>query len=387
MFVGVTGFIATAAVNSQTNLLFWTFGLMLGVLIVSVVVSGLSMMGLRLKRLLPDHGAAGEPLVIRYELQSRNWILPAFGLTITELDGWRDGAMSGAPQGWAMHIGPRASLQAEAIGWPMRRGLLKFDRVRIFTTFPFGILRRSVTFWHPGTLVVYPQLHRLRRNLLEQIKATDPAGTRASQQGGGSEEFFGLREYRPGDSLRMIDWKHAARFGRLVSRDLTRVTPPKMMVLLDLRGIKASEHEAAERAISFAASLICEAHLDGFEVGLAAAGVAMPVFTPHHSRFHRTRLLHALGELDLYRTHANIWSPPASRNVNWVVVHPGAIDRAMGPAASLHIGPVEMEQWHQPTVSAPAGATPPSTEPNVTTDTSIAAATSPASAEGGRPWA
>ena len=64
VFLLVAVFIGVAAFNSQANLLFWTFGLMMGALITSGIISGAMLAGLRVRRLLPDHGAVDEPLII-----------------------------------------------------------------------------------------------------------------------------------------------------------------------------------------------------------------------------------------------------------------------------------------------------------------------------------
>ena len=357
MYFVVLAVIGGAAVNSQTNLLFWTFGLMISVVIVSTLVSGMMMNGLRCRRLVPDHGAVDEALVVRYELTSTSRFFPAFGLVVAELDAERDGNVRGRPQGFVLHIGPRATLQAEALAWPLRRGTIHFDRIRIVSTFPFGILRRSVTFTQPGRVVVYPKLHRLRRELLQQVRSRDPAGSRTSNEGGGGEEFFGLRDYRPGDTTRLIDWKHSASTGRLVSRDLTRLTPPRLMVLIDLRRAADVPRETTERAISFAASLVCEAHMEGIDCGIAVAGGLFPTFPPHHSRWHRTRILHALGDMDVSHAHENTWALPPTRGVNWAVIHVGDEDRAFGPPGAIHLTGAQLEAWRQHAAS-PAAVSP-----------------------------
>ncbi len=345
MFLLVMAFIGIAAFNSQTNLLFWTFGLMAGVLFVSVILSWLMTRNLRIKRLLPDHGVVDEPLSIRYELNNRGWFMPCFGMAVMEVDGWKKGKMRGRPMGWVMHLGARAIVQAEATGYALKRGAIDFQRVRVVTGFPFGIIRRSVTFPIPGRLVVYPKLCRLRRDLLWDIRAHEPMGTRRSSDGGGNEEFYGLREYRSGDSIKFIDWKHSARISRLVSRDMTRLTPPKLMVVLDLNRKNWSDEESAERAISFAASLICEAHLEGFEVGIAVEGVPFTMFPPHHSRWHRTRMLHSLGELNPLAKGHSPWSPASVVGAHWVVIHAGDPNPALGPGGSMRLTHRDYEYW------------------------------------------
>src|SRR5690606_21260727 len=115
--------------------------------------------------------------------------------------------------------------------------------------------------------------------------------------GGGTEEFFGLRPYRFGDSFKTIDWKHSARTGSLISREFTQPSPPKIMLLLDLtrqeqpspdpttdqhpksdaqegrpsrrrpKPSRPDPHDPVERAISLAASLVCDAYFYGYQVG------------------------------------------------------------------------------------------------------------------------
>lgn len=345
MYLAVTAFIGLAAVNSQTNLLFWTFGLMVGAFAMSVLVSSATMRSIEVRRLLGDHGAVDEPMLIRYEIVNRKWTMPCFGLVISELDGEASGRLRGRPFGWIMHIGPRATAHATATAWPTHRGPVTFNRIRVATTFPFGILRKTITVSQPGRVLIYPKIHRLRRELLADVRSRDVAGSRVSAQGGGFEEFYGLREYRPGDAIKLIDWKHTVRTGKLVSRDMTRLTPPKLMVLLDVRDRDERTRADAETAIDFAASLICEAHQGGFEVGLGVAGAMAATFAPGHGRWHRTQILHALSEIDLSVATDGPGARPMSRDVNWLVVHAGEIDRKLGPPNAEHLTIEELEHW------------------------------------------
>jgi uncharacterized protein (DUF58 family) len=344
MYLFVAAFIGLGAISSQTNLLFWTFGLMVGGMIVSAIYSTAMMSSLRITRMLPDHGAVDEPLLIRYELNNRKRMIPAFGLVISELDG-ADQALRGKPHGWVLHCGPRATLQAQTVGWPTRRGAVHFNRIRVSTTFPFGILRKSIIVAQPGRVLIYPKMYRLRRKALWDIHSRDMVGSRNSNEGGGSEEFYGLREYRSGDSMRRIDWRHSARTGKLVCRDMTRLTPPKLMLLLDVRCRGAWPYDSAERALSFVASLVVQAYMEGFDVGLAVAGATCPTFTPHHGRIHRTRILHALGELDFKTDEPGSWSTARAQDVNWMVIHAGEIDELFGPAGSHHLCDGDLEEW------------------------------------------
>src|SRR5215470_10754756 len=64
-------FMGLAAMNSQANLLFGVFGLMIGILLVSGVISRFVLRGLDVHRALPEHGVVGQPLTITYEFENR----------------------------------------------------------------------------------------------------------------------------------------------------------------------------------------------------------------------------------------------------------------------------------------------------------------------------
>ncbi|MGE5609803.1 MAG: hypothetical protein ACM359_11150, partial [Bacillota bacterium] len=60
-------FMGLAAINSQANLLFGVFGLMIGVLLVSGLISRMVLRRLEVRRVLPDHIVVGQPTTFQYE--------------------------------------------------------------------------------------------------------------------------------------------------------------------------------------------------------------------------------------------------------------------------------------------------------------------------------
>jgi uncharacterized protein (DUF58 family) len=231
-------------------------------------------------------------------------------------------------------------VQAEAIGFPLRRGHLKFERITLWTGFPFGVLRRVISIDQPGEMLVYPHLFRVNRKVLYRLARPDPSGRHRVERSGGTEEFYGVRDYRPGDSPKLIDWRRTARTGELITREMHHASPPKVVVALDLsratvdgsagndrgdtdgaprsptwwdrllgkrvgddaaRAATTSRREEIERAISLAASVVCDAHFRGYQTGLSLVGVAGPSFAAQHGVVHRTRMLEALARLSPVR--------------------------------------------------------------------------------------
>src|SRR5947208_12186780 len=62
-------FMGLAAINSQANLLFGVFGLMIGILLISGVVSRKVLRRLDVRRTLPDHAVVGRPTTISYQVR------------------------------------------------------------------------------------------------------------------------------------------------------------------------------------------------------------------------------------------------------------------------------------------------------------------------------
>jgi uncharacterized protein (DUF58 family) len=326
IYLGVTALITFAAFYTQANLLFWTLGLVVGALGVSLITATITLNGIEVQRLAPSRGVVGEPLVLRHYLVNHSKFA-CFSIEIIET--WaghrrrRKGAgprgespprLKSRPFGWVLHLGPGQSIQAETPCWPMRRGPLKFEKIIVRTGFPFGILRKVLHFQQAAEVLIYPPLRRLNRQTALSLANTDISNAKHADRGGGMDEFFGLRPYRPGDSYKLIDWKHSARTSNLVSREMARPRPPRMMILLDLTRPAASTDaaveksgdagwvEAQEEAINLAGSLIREAYLHGIHAGLVVAGVASTPVPMNHNQAHRRRLLDTLANLDLNDT-------------------------------------------------------------------------------------
>jgi uncharacterized protein (DUF58 family) len=359
LYTIITLLILAVAIYGQTNLLFWAFGLMVGGLLVSATLSWLMMRGMEVQRLLPTHGVAGEAMALRYQITNHNQWMPAFGLVICETwgkgsRGWRRSGpvaenpprLGGRPHGWVLHVGPNQSVLADAPCWPLRRGLLTLQRVAVSSSFPFGVLRRVIEFERPASVLVYPQLFRMNRRSLHRLTQAIATGRKNVDRAGGNEEFFGLRDYRPGDSLKSVDWKRTARTGDLITREMTQTSPPRIVVALDLTGLPSAETPTgaarrsfafwgrsaakppashaladAERALSLTASLLCDAHFNGFQIGLMVHGVPCMTFPPNHSLPHRNKMLETLAMLDLATRVAN---PPPLPMAPSVVIQPGS---------------------------------------------------------------
>jgi uncharacterized protein (DUF58 family) len=128
------------------------------------------------------------------------------------------------------------------------------------------------------------------------------SGLHRSPFHGYSAEFSQYRHYRPGDDLKYVDWKLAARTDRLYTRQFRETTNMAAAIVLDTSASMAFPAGAPltkfRYGVMMAAAL---AHLivnQGDAVGLYAAAEQHPVFLQARSgRAHLRRVLAALSLL------------------------------------------------------------------------------------------
>jgi uncharacterized protein (DUF58 family) len=323
LFFAISAIVLTAAINSASNVLFIVFGFMAGVIVASAFLTRLSLRRLKISRSLPDHVVAGEPAEIEFTLQNQKRFWPCFAARVEELDA---PGSSVAPAAFFLHVPPRSSATAFARLVAPRRGLLSLSAVRLRCAFPLGILARYRYLQLPGQLVVYPRVGTLHRKIALACREAVEAGTMTSNRRGGNDEFYGLREYRPGDNIRAIHWRSTARTHQLMVRELTANTPPQMIVLLNLRTWRDAPdgREKVERAIELAATVACDGFLENFAVALAIPGIDTLPPAPLMGRGARSALLRRLAVVDPDSLNPGLPLPFPTRlagRAEWIVIN------------------------------------------------------------------
>jgi uncharacterized protein (DUF58 family) len=163
-----------------------------------------------------------------------------------------------------------------------RRGLLPLERLKITTTYPFGLFR-AWTWLHTRTeMLIYPQP---RGALPLPADRGGRPGERLAVSTGG-DEWAGLRPFRDGDSPRQVDWKAYAREAPLLVKEYVQGSAE--LRWLDLAQLPGSDLEVK---LSQLARWIVEAEACGERYGLRLPGVEL---APERGPEHRHRTLAAL---------------------------------------------------------------------------------------------
>lgn len=322
IYGGLVLFMCVAAVNTQASLLFGIFGVMVGVLMVSFLISTIVLQRITVRRMLPDQAIVAQPAVIHYVIKNRKRIWPSLSVTISELDAQ---GFVRQPHAYLLHVANQqaATISCEVI--PKRRGLHLFNRYQISTSFPFGFIKRATERALPDTLLIFPAITPVDRHLLAQIRSDESLGHNVRQRVGGQDEFYGLKPYRQGESPRFIHWKRSARTGNLVSRQMTRESPPRLLLVVDTFNPDGNDATIAriERSIAQAASLVEAASLAGFAIGLVCRGEHWVSVKPNRGKRHQRELLTILARLPSNRAwdtqsiieHASMMNDPRATKI------------------------------------------------------------------------
>ncbi len=296
LFMGVTALLGVGAINSQNNLLFLVFGLCLGAMIISGILSGSMMMGLRLRRLAVTDGVVGSPIRIGYLLRSTSKYISAHAILIRERTDPGGVVPNPFPGACVLKVGPGDRVHAHATFVPTRRGKLRLESIEASSSFPFGVFRKSVSIRQPAEILILPRVLPVRDQLYRSLSSRRYNTSNAlSNRRGIGEEFWGLREYVPGDSTRLIAWRSAARTGELVVRQHTETPVARIRVILTFAR-QRQEHDQ-ERLIEAAASVIVGA-IDR-KIPCALSVHQAQLNTPFGvTAAHRRTLLSFLAELD-----------------------------------------------------------------------------------------
>ncbi len=300
VFAGVACFVLIAAVNSQTNILFWALGVVTGAMLLSTIMGKLLLKKITVTRSVADHAVAGESVEVHYRRANGKKLWPTCAIRITEAR--HVGNLSLLPEGYCLHLGPGQNTLVTTHLVPRYRGAVELREQRLCCSFPFGFVNRAVHVLQPQRITVYPRIGLLNRGLLARSRTFSSTGSTSSPNRGGADEFFGMREYIPGDSIRAIHWRRSARTGELVVREMTSNMPPTIIVALDLRSWRESAdgRRRSEQAIELAAAWIVRGLMDNFAVGLVIPGSARNVpLMVTSGRSQKQLLLEALALLDL----------------------------------------------------------------------------------------
>jgi uncharacterized protein (DUF58 family) len=178
------------------------------------------------------------------------------------------------------------------------RGYYSFPGVKVTATGRFGLFRTEEVLAAPGELLVLPEVTPLRRVAIRPRQTRVYSGAILARQGGPGVEFFGVRDYQPGDPLRWINSRASARHPHtLFINEFEQERVADVGLILDARQ-QSDAHSPAgslfEHSIRATAALADVFLNGGNRVGLFIYGRSLDWTYPGYGKVQRLRILQAL---------------------------------------------------------------------------------------------
>ena len=139
------------------------------------------------------------------------------------------------------------------------RGVFRWETLRATGSDPFGLFEISMEVPAGGNLLVHPIPLDLKTQKLRPHTTIPTAGPILARKAGLGTDFWGIRDYRTGDSLRRINWRLTARHpSSFFTNEYEREEIADFGIIVDARArtnAEAMESELFEHTVSAAASV------------------------------------------------------------------------------------------------------------------------------------
>ena len=177
-----------------------------------------------------------------------------------------------APSGVTLRTDPSHGATAGYRIALRRRGDLRLGSVHLRTLGPWGLAWRQTVVEGEDVLRVQPGMEELRKERLPGLRpALLAPGLRRMRRWGQGSEFESLREYRPGDDPRAVDWKASARRTELLVRNYQVERNQTVVLVIDAGRLMREwigDRERLDYALAAALLVAERARSYGDRVGL-----------------------------------------------------------------------------------------------------------------------
>lgn len=197
--------------NYSNNLVLVLAYFLVALLVVSIHLSFANVSGLKLRAKQSPEGFVGDELAFQVELESQGgYRVAALELFFKPLEG--------APQKTFIDYQSASLETSQVFVRAAYRGVLNPGRLCVSSRFPFGLVRVWTWVDLDFQALVYPE--PVVCELPAMVGTGDDHGE--SQLVTTGDDFYGLNQYQPGDSLSRIAWKQFARGQGLTTKEFSQ---------------------------------------------------------------------------------------------------------------------------------------------------------------------
>ena len=181
------------------------------------------------------------------------------------------------------------------------RGNFAWKTIRAKLSDTFGLIETELELPAEAMIQVHPELNKFRPFPLRSQRTLHSAGSIPARRGGSGTDFWGVREYQPGDPLRRLDWRLTARHPhKFFTKEFEQEEIADVGLILDARqktNLKIGEDSLFEHAARATASLAEMFLRQGNRVSLLVYQRRYASVFPGYGKLQLNRILHTLARI------------------------------------------------------------------------------------------
>jgi uncharacterized protein (DUF58 family) len=215
------------AFNLQSGWVYAVDALLVGLLIAGFLSAQHAVRKISIRRSLPAEAVEGASIGVALVLGATGFGRRFFVEVLDAVPGLQPAEV------FVPAVDPRQGARARYMTTALRRGVHRAATARVRSGGLAGIFAASREVSAPGEITIYPRYWKISRFPLGGWTSAPQSAGLTRRQGG--LEFHGLRDYRPGDSLRHVHWRSSARRGSLMVREFEQEIPGSVTLVIDTR--------------------------------------------------------------------------------------------------------------------------------------------------------
>ena len=227
------------------------------------ILCGLNFRGLILRRETPEAVFAGDKFSVYLSIKRLRG-LPLFCISIKDYF---------LPEKKSHFLIPVVTNDWSRIGRGRmklpKRGVHEEAKCKLSSDFPFGLFSIEKTMTVPVSITVYPEPLSFYNDLNLLQGQENEVERESFQSGVNTGSFRGLREFTPGDPVKLISWQASARSANLMVRDLEPPEPERFVVVFHALKVKnvIPDVRQFEKCLKILSGLFMylKSHNNGFE--------------------------------------------------------------------------------------------------------------------------
>lgn len=316
---------AVFGVDTSLTVAYRIFTLCAALLLLAVVTTWLGRTSLAVRPRLPHTLTAGEPFTLRVDVHNSSSkrlggvaLRAELGDPRPSFREFRARLKFPTYRGWARLVwsnrlayveeaalpplDARSEAEIEVHGQALRRGRLRISGIDAARADPLGLFRSLTPVCGAADICVLPKRYALPPLSLPGVRRYQPGGMPQGTSVGDSEEFLGLRDYRPGDPLQRIHWRSFARVGKPVVKEYQDEYVARYALVLDTFGRAGADErtrEAFEEAVAVAASFAWTIDTQECLLDLMFVGAEIHSYTAGRGHLLPGRLLEVLAGVSM----------------------------------------------------------------------------------------